>query len=169
MTAAAPAASLAARLAQAGDDADWRDQARAALGEHREVLTEAFAAGEAVERLIGRRCALIDTLVTMAWQRCLGEADAIVLLATGGYGRGELYPFSDVDLLVLAEPRVQKKHEPSLARFFALLWDAGLATSHASHSKAKKRASDGSCFFCTRGSASTSRSTSENGYSSPRP
>ena len=131
MTAAAPAASLAARLAQAGDDADWRDQARAALGEHREVLTEAFAAGEAVERLIGRRCALIDTLVTLAWQRCLGEADAIVLLATGGYGRGELYPFSDVDLLVLAEPRVQKKHEPSLARFFALLWDAGLATSHA--------------------------------------
>ena len=69
--------------------------------------------------------------VTIAWQRCLGEAEAIALLATGGYGRGELYPFSDVDLLVLAEPRVQKAREPALARFFALLWDAGLQTSHA--------------------------------------
>lgn len=131
MTSAAPAPSLAARLALAGDDADWRDLARAALGEHREVLTEAFRSGEAVERLIGRRCTLTDALVTMAWQRCIGEAEAIALLATGGYGRGELYPFSDVDLLVLAEPRVQKKYEPALARFFALLWDAGLATSHA--------------------------------------
>ena len=131
MSAAAPAPSLAARLAQAGDDADWRDLARAELGEHREVLAAAFAAGEAVERLIGRRCALIDAIVTVAWQRCLGEAEGIDLLATGGYGRGELYPFSDVDLLVLAEPRVQKAREPALARFFALLWDAGLQTSHA--------------------------------------
>ena len=131
MTAAAPAPSLAARLAQAGDDAAWRDVARAALGEHREVLTEAFRSGEAVERLIGRRCALIDAIVTIAWQRCLGEADGAALLATGGYGRGELYPFSDVDLLVLAEPRVQRRHEPEFARFFALLWDAGLQTSHA--------------------------------------
>ena len=131
MTTAVPAPSLAARLAQAADDGDWRDAARAALGDHRDRLTEAFAAGEPVERLIGRRCALIDAIVTMAWQRCLGESEAISLLATGGYGRGELYPWSDVDLLVLAEPRVQRRHEAELSRFFALLWDAGLASSHA--------------------------------------
>ena len=80
--------------------------AKAALSEHREVLQQAFAAGEVVERLIGKRCALIDTLVTMAWQRCIDPVDALTLLATGGYGRGELYPYSDIDLLVLAEPRV---------------------------------------------------------------
>ena len=105
--------------------------AKAALSEHREVLQQAFAAGEVVERLIGKRCALIDTLVTMAWQRCIDPVDALTLLATGGYGRGELYPYSDIDLLVLAEPRVQKKCEPAMARFFAMLWDAGLATGHA--------------------------------------
>jgi [protein-PII] uridylyltransferase len=131
VTIAAPASALAARLAQASDDADWRDAARAALGEHRDVLTEAFSAGEAVERLIGKRCALIDTLVSQAWLRCLDAKAALTLLATGGYGRGELYPFSDIDLLVLAEPRVQRNHEPQLARFFALLWDTGLASSHA--------------------------------------
>ncbi len=131
MTAPAPAPPLAARLAQASDDADWRDAARAALGEHRDVLTTAFTAGEAVERLIGKRCALIDTLVQQAWLRCVDASAAMTLLATGGYGRGELYPFSDIDLLVLAEPRVQRKHEPQMARFFALLWDAGLASSHA--------------------------------------
>ena len=131
MTLAAPAASLALRLSQASGDADWREAAKAALGQHRTDLQVAFAAGEPVERLIGKRCTLIDTIVAMAWQRCIVNVDAMSLLATGGYGRGELYPFSDTDLLVLAEPRVQRKHEPAMARFFAMLWDAGLATSHA--------------------------------------
>lgn len=131
MTTAAPASALAARLAQASDDAAWLDAARAALEAHREALTEAFSAGEAVERLIGKRCNLIDTLVQQAWSRCVDAKAAMSLLATGGYGRGELYPFSDIDLLVLAEPRVQRKHERQLAAFFALLWDAGLASSHA--------------------------------------
>lgn len=131
MSSIAPAESLASRLAQAGGDAAWREMAKAALLEHRAVLQEAFAAGESVERLIGKRCALIDTLVTSAWQRCIPPSSPLSLLATGGYGRGELYPYSDIDLLVLAEPRVQKKCEPAMARFFAMLWDAGLATGHA--------------------------------------
>ena len=131
MSSPAPVESLVSRLAQAGDDAAWRETAKAALSEHRGVLQRGFVAGETVERLIGKRCALIDTLVTTAWQRCIDQSDSLTLLATGGYGRGELYPFSDIDLLVLAEPRVQKKCESAMARFFAILWDAGLATSHA--------------------------------------
>jgi [protein-PII] uridylyltransferase len=127
----APAESLASRLAQAGNDAVWRDQAKAALLEHRSELQKIFSAGESVERLIGKHCALIDTLVASAWQRCISAGDSLSLLATGGYGRGELYPASDIDLLVLAEPKVQKKCEPAMARFFAMLWDAGLATGHA--------------------------------------
>ena len=131
MSSPAPVESLASRLAHAGDDVTWRETAKAALLQHRERLRESFAAGETIERLIGTRCALIDTLVTAAWQRCVEADDTLTLLATGGYGRGELYPHSDIDLLVLAEPATQIKCEPALARFFAMLWDAGLASGHA--------------------------------------
>ena len=91
----------------------------------------AFAAGEAVEKLIAGHCRQIDALVVAAWQRSVGEPNDLALIATGGYGRGELYPQSDIDLLVLAESATQQKHEDALARFFALLWDAGLAAGHA--------------------------------------
>lgn len=131
MSVVAPAQSLSARFALAGDDGQWRELAKAALLEHRSALQASFHAGEAIERLIGRRCELIDTLVVEAWTRCVEKSRELVLLATGGYGRRELYPHSDIDLLVLATPHAQREAEPELARFFSLLWDAGLATSHA--------------------------------------
>ena len=112
-------------------DAAWRDQARQALVAQREQLRAGFASGEPIERLIHRHRQGTDAQVVSAWQRCLGDADGATLLATGGYGRGELYPQSDIDLLVLAESSAQRKHAAALARFFALLWDAGLAAGHA--------------------------------------
>jgi len=112
-------------------DAAWRDRARQTLAAQREQLRASFAAGEPIERLIHRHREDIDNLVVSAWQRCLDNAGDLSLLATGGYGRGELYPQSDIDLLVLAEPPSQQAHAAGLARFFALLWDAGLAAGHA--------------------------------------
>ena len=131
MSLAPPAEPLAARLARAGGDAAWRELAKAELLGHRASMQRAFSEGEPVARLIGKRCELIDTLVASAWQHCLDGGDGLTLLATGGYGRGEIYPHSDIDLLVLAEPRRQRQCEPAMARFFSLLWDAGLATGHA--------------------------------------
>ena len=62
----------------------------------------------------------------------------MTLLATGGYGRGELYPQSDIDLLILAEPkRPEEDTCAAMSRFFALLWDAGLASGHAVRSIAQ--------------------------------
>jgi len=112
-------------------DAAWRDQARQALAVQREQLRNDFATGVPIERLIHQHREAIDSVVVSAWLRCLGDADDLSLLATGGYGRGELYPQSDIDLLVLAEPSSQQAHAAGLARFFALLWDAGLAAGHA--------------------------------------
>src|SRR3546814_3131867 len=73
----------------------------------------------------------VDALVRSAWQRAHCASADMHLLATGGYGRGELFPGSDVDLLVLAESAAQSAHHEALARFFALLWDAGLCAGHA--------------------------------------
>ncbi|HMB57265.1 MAG TPA: [protein-PII] uridylyltransferase [Arenimonas sp.] len=127
----AAADPLAATLTQVGNDQAWRDAVRAALAEQRAALQAAYSAGEGIERLIARQCAAIDAVVASAWTRCLNDDPALSLLATGGYGRGELYPQSDIDLLVLAEPKFQKKSLPAISRFIALLWDAGLAASHA--------------------------------------
>jgi [protein-PII] uridylyltransferase len=69
--------------------------------------------------------------VREAWSQCIADDAPLALFAVGGYGRGELYPQSDVDLLVLAETPAQAAQHDALARFFALLWDAGLQTGHA--------------------------------------
>jgi [protein-PII] uridylyltransferase len=130
-------APLAERLARAAGDGEWRDLARAALAADRDDLRTRFAANEPVERLIEARCALVDALVRSAWARCIPDDAAIGLVATGGYGRRELYPHSDIDLLALAEPAAQKAHAAWLSRFFALLWDAGLAAGHATRSIAE--------------------------------
>jgi [protein-PII] uridylyltransferase len=61
----------------------------------------------------------------------------VALFAVGGYGRGELFPQSDIDLLVLAEAGPQLRHADAIARFFALLWDAGLPVGHAVRSTAE--------------------------------
>ena len=74
-----------------------------------------------------------DALVREAWARCIPADAPLALFAVGGYGRGELFPQSDIDLLVLAgDLRVRRatQHD-ALARFFALLWDAGLPVGHA--------------------------------------
>lgn len=128
---AAPAPGLAEALATAADDAAWREAARAGLAARRAELRERFQAGEAIDRLVAGCCADADAVVLSAWGHCLPAEAPLQLLATGGYGRAELYPQSDIDLLVLAEPAVQRAHEAAIGRFFSLLWDAGLATSHA--------------------------------------
>ena len=67
-----------------------------------------------------------------------GRQRALALFAVGGYGRGELFPQSDIDLLVLGRARrAAARTKPALARFFALLWDAGLPASHAVRSAAQ--------------------------------
>jgi [protein-PII] uridylyltransferase len=111
-------------------DAQWAAQARQSLAHTDARLCKRFEQGDNVERLLGLRARAADLLIRQAWQRCIGDA-ALSLFAVGGYGRGELFPRSDIDLLVLGEVPAQQAHEADLARLFALLWDAGLPASHA--------------------------------------
>ncbi|MDE2382714.1 MAG: nucleotidyltransferase domain-containing protein, partial [Xanthomonadaceae bacterium] len=113
------------------DDAAWSVAARAAVALADAKLARRFDAGVPADRLIALRARAVDVQVRAAWQRCFDEAVPLALFAVGGYGRGELFPHSDIDLLVLAEPAAQQQGETALARFNAMLWDAGLQVSMA--------------------------------------
>ncbi|MBZ4039723.1 [protein-PII] uridylyltransferase [Novilysobacter selenitireducens] len=113
------------------DDSAWAGQVREQLAEADAGFAARFDEGAEVDRLVAERAAVVDTHVQAAWQRCIPLEAQLALFAVGGYGRGELFPQSDVDLLVLAEPEASTACADALARFFAVLWDAGLPVGHA--------------------------------------
>lgn len=112
-------------------DADWSAAARTTLAHHDARLGKRFDHGDGMDRILALRARGVDHVLKDAWARCIPADSLMSLFAVGGYGRGELFPQSDVDLLVLAEADAQQRHHDALARFFALLWDAGLPVSHA--------------------------------------
>jgi [protein-PII] uridylyltransferase len=110
---------------------EWPASARRRLAETDAALAARFDANEGIDRLTRERTRAVDALVREAWALHVGERDSPALFAVGGYGRGELFPHSDIDLLVLADEGVQAGSKESLAAFFAALWDAGLPVGHA--------------------------------------
>ncbi len=105
---------------------------RAALAEGDRELARRFHAEEPVEALVRDRSALVDALVTQAWALHAGAAaPALALVAVGGYGRGELLPCSDVDVMVLLPKGGAPARTAPLERFLTFLWDIGLETGHS--------------------------------------
>ena len=82
-------------------------------------------------------CAALTAMMDEALHRAFGElpdgaAAQISVFALGGYGRGELFPHSDVDVMVLCDAGVQKGSVGEIATaFLHLLWDAGLDVGHS--------------------------------------
>lgn len=95
------------------------------------ALAERFRAGVAASSLVRGRGELVDALITAAWRHCSRDPADMALVAVGGYGRGELHPHSDIDILILAAEGAPERHEQSLQRFLALLWDIGLEIGHS--------------------------------------
>jgi [protein-PII] uridylyltransferase len=132
-------------LASSGRTLDWAaiDAALAAAGTSVEALrsvlqgangalTQRFLSGESATELVGDQTAVVDRVIRTAWERTCGPrlADA-VLAAVGGYGRGELHPYSDVDLLVLLPSKKKGDVREAVSSFLALLWDIGLQVGHS--------------------------------------
>lgn len=118
-------------------DAAWAAATRSALAQTDAELAARFDRGDDVDGLVAARAAAVDALIHAAWTRCLPGDAGLALFAIGGYGRGELFPQSDIDVLVLADDAPQQTHRDALARFLALLWDAGLQASQAVRSPAQ--------------------------------
>ncbi|MCX2524318.1 [protein-PII] uridylyltransferase [Larsenimonas rhizosphaerae] len=94
-------------------------------------LDERFMAGADIRDLIHGRAWCLDQLLRIAWQRQHWPSKAVALLAVGGYGRGELHPHSDIDLLMLLEEDDDTLFRESLSEFITFLWDIGLDIGHS--------------------------------------
>jgi [protein-PII] uridylyltransferase len=95
-------------------------------------LERDFHDGVAVEQLVARRSAKIDELLVDIWQR-YDWGDNIALIAVGGYGRGELHPYSDIDILILTEDDING-HRDNIEQLITQLWDLNLNIGHSARS-----------------------------------
>ncbi len=143
---AAATALLAGALAQLRAEAGPvpRD---AALGAFRRHLTrvqhhvqEVFEAGSLsglqAGRLLGR---LTDGVISQLFAYTLSDAvpggsEPLSVAATGGYGRGVLAPFSDIDLLFITEDAPSERALAAVEFVLYFLWDLGLKVGHATRS-----------------------------------
>src|SRR6202045_4305718 len=119
-------ARLPAQLAAEAEPAAWRELLRQA----HEELKARFVAEEPVEELVHARAALIDAALREAWRtHCAAQAGALV--AVGGYGRGELQPCSDIDILLLVPEPPDAPGSAVIGTLVAFLWDIGLEVGHS--------------------------------------
>lgn len=116
------------------DDAVRNDQPHTAyrrfLKQVRQVLGDRFTAGDDIVDLIHARSWAVDQVLVRCWQHWLADFDG-ALVAVGGYGRSELMPGSDVDILVLLEEPEDPATGARLEGLLTRLWDIGLEVGHS--------------------------------------
>ena len=82
------------------------------------------------EALLVERCQHVDIVLEKLWQSFNFPAN-LALAAVGGYGRGELYPASDIDLLILLPQEANSVLQEKLERLISSFWDIGLEIGHS--------------------------------------
>jgi len=98
-----------------------------------QIQQQFFATGDAAP-VLASLSELIEQITIDAFEGSLATPPdpGVAMLAVGGFGRRELFPFSDVDVLILIERESQAAAiKNGLSEFVRLLWDAGLRLSHS--------------------------------------
>src|ERR1039458_9608052 len=101
---------------------------------HRDLSQRAVAAPSDVLISLAERANQVDRLVVEAADGLLFPTvpDGLALAAVGGYGRRQLFPFSDVDLLLLCQNEaIPRDRKPEISAFLQRLWDSGLRVSQS--------------------------------------
>ena len=125
-------ASLADMLLALDDvDGDVKQYATA-LEAASQNLAERFLNGESVIELVRLRSVIVDNLLTHVWLHYTDAAeDELALVAVGGYGRGELHPWSDIDVTLLVSDELTPESKDAISAFLTALWDIGLEIGHS--------------------------------------
>ncbi|AUM00075.1 [protein-PII] uridylyltransferase [Rhodocyclaceae bacterium] len=100
------------------------------LAEGHRALRAAYEAHPRTAAMLKGRARLVDEAIVRLWQLCDMPAEA-ALVAVGGYGRGELFPCSDVDLLILLPAAPTDEVQSRLVTLVGALWDVGLEIGHS--------------------------------------
>jgi [protein-PII] uridylyltransferase len=109
-----------------------RDFLRASAERADGRLAEQFWSGVDVVQLVHARAWFVEQLLLLAWEKLVPFREGVSLVAVGGFGRGELHPYSDVDLLILlADDLGDQLPRPEIEAFVQLLWDAGYYLGHS--------------------------------------
>ncbi len=107
-----------------------REQLKQQLKADRQVVIAAFQADGKPEKLLRSLRHSVDGVLARAWQEA-GLPPGTALVGVGGYGRGELFPHSDVDLLILLQQSPDAATQEKLEELVQLLWDLGLEIGHS--------------------------------------
>lgn len=114
------------------DESDSVAACRELLEQTNEQLARRFRAAEPIEALVADRARAIDHIMLRSWQTLDADITAgMDLVAVGGYGRGELHPCSDIDLLILYDAEHASLIEETVTGFLTFLWDIGLEVGHS--------------------------------------
>ncbi len=98
------------------------------LKERREELRDRYLRRPEPHRHLAAHAAQVDLLLQRLWAECIDDP-SIALVAVGGYGRGLMFPHSDVDVLVLLPD--DRRADAKVERFVGMLWDCGLEPGHS--------------------------------------
>lgn len=102
-----------------------------AIKDFSDSLSQQFSKNVDARDLLHQRCAYVDCLLTKIWQYIGLDNDVVSLIAVGGYGRGELHPHSDIDLLLLSKKAISKSQSEKISQFVTLLWDIKFDVGHS--------------------------------------
>ncbi len=103
---------------------------RAFLQQAKEALDSLYCEGADVRELVNLKSQFMDMLLSALWNRFDISSEAS-LVAVGGYGRGELHPHSDIDLLILVRDQINDSLGEKLSAIITLLWDLKLDIGHS--------------------------------------
>ena len=122
--------AVAPAVGRAADStaARWRRE----IEDGRRELEVSYRAHRSPRKLLASQARLTDRVLCGLWAEVDPPEDC-ALAAVGGYGRGQLFPHSDVDVVVLLpQPLADgKSGTAAIERFIGLMWDAGLEIGHS--------------------------------------
>ncbi|MGP4974034.1 [protein-PII] uridylyltransferase [Psychrobacter alimentarius] len=96
------------------------------LSQINDDISRALERGVNIRQLVAARSCAIDRLLTALFTWFELDKTDLALFATGGYGRGELSLYSDIDILLLYPDEMSADTNQKIDRLVALLWDIGL-------------------------------------------
>ena len=105
---------------------------KAGKGVGRKISETKSRTPRSVETLVHARAELIDAILREVWRSQLPAGyQSWALAAVGGYGRGELHPHSDIDILILVPEAPDEAGRGVVERVITFLWDINLEVGHS--------------------------------------